>query len=139
MSSGDLFPGVQQPNREPDHSSLMLNLRITGTMHSLLHIPSWRIQKQIYLEAAEMRFIRSITRYTILDKIRSEVTRKELENYGIKNVSAKYKQNWINHLKKLDNTRLPKHALNYKPRGIRDRGRSRKRWQRVDAGTGQET
>ena len=35
--------------------------------------------------------------------------------------------------------RLPKHALNYKPRGRRDRGRPRKRWQRVDAGTGQST
>ena len=39
----------------------------------------------------------------------------------------------------MDNTRLPKHALNYKPRGRRDRGRPRKRWQCVDAGTGQTT
>jgi len=39
----------------------------------------------------------------------------------------------------MDNTRLPKHALNYKTRGRRDRGRPRKRWQRVDAGTGQAT
>ena len=35
------------------------------------------------------------------------------------------------------NSRLPKHALNYKPRGRRDRGRPRKRWQCIDAGTGQ--
>jgi hypothetical protein len=39
----------------------------------------------------------------------------------------------------MDNTGLPKHALNYKPRGRRDRGRLRKRWQSVDAGTGQTT
>jgi len=39
----------------------------------------------------------------------------------------------------MDNTRLPKHDLNYKPRGRRDRGRPRKRWQSVDAGTGQTT
>jgi hypothetical protein len=32
-----------------------------------------------------------------------------------------------------------KHVLNYQPRGRRDRGRPRKRWQRVDAGTGQTT
>ena len=44
-----------------------------------------------------------------------------------------------NHLERTDNTRLPKHALNYKPRGRRDRGRPRKRWQCVDAGTGQPT
>ena len=82
------------------------------------------------LEAAEMRFLRSVKGYTRLDKIRSEVTRKELE---------KHKQKWINHVERMDNTRLPKHALNYKPRGRRDRGRPRKRWQRVDAGTGQST
>jgi hypothetical protein len=33
------------------------------------------------------------------------------------------------------NTRLSKHALNYKPRGRRNCGHPRKRWQRVDAGT----
>jgi hypothetical protein len=46
---------------------------------------------------------------------------------------------YLYHLERMDNTRLPKHALNYKPRGIRDRGRPRKRWHRVDAGTRQAT
>jgi len=80
------------------------------------------------LEAAEMLFLRSVTGYTRLDKIRSEVIRKELEISGIQDVRPKYKQNWINHLERMDdNTRLPKHALNYKPLGRRDRGRPRKR------------
>jgi hypothetical protein len=39
------------------------------------------------LEAAEMRFLRSVKGYTRLDKIRSEVTRKELEISGIQAVS----------------------------------------------------
>jgi len=54
-------------------------------------------------------------------------------------VRLKYKQNWSNHLERTDNTRFQKHALNYKPRGRRDRGRPWKRWQYVDAGTGQTT
>ena len=91
------------------------------------------------LEAAEMRFLRSVKGYTRLDKIRSEVIRKELEISGIQDVRSKHKQNWINHLERMDNSGLPKHALNYKPRGRRDRGRPRKRWQCVDAGTGQTT
>ena len=91
------------------------------------------------LEAAEMSFLRSVKGYTRLDKIRSEGIRKELEISGIPDVRSKYKHNWINHLERTDNTRLPKHALNYKSRGRRDRGRPRKRWQRVDAGTGQTT
>jgi hypothetical protein len=91
------------------------------------------------LEAAEMRFLSSVKGYTRLDKIRSEVIRKELEISGIQDVRSKHKQNWINHLEIMDNTRLPKHVLNYKPRGRRDRGRTKKRWQRVDAGTGHST
>jgi len=93
----------------------------------------------IPLEAAEMHFLRSVKGYTRLDKIRSEVIREELEISGIQDVRTKHKQNWINHLERMGNTRLPKHALNYKPRGRRDRERPRKRWQRVDAGTVQRT
>ena len=91
------------------------------------------------LEAAEMRFLRSVKGYTRLDKIRSEVIRKEQKISGIQDVKSKYKQNWINHLERMDNTSLPKNTLNYKPRGRRYRGFPRKRWQRVDAGTGQTT
>jgi len=28
-------------------------------------------------------------------------------------MKSKYKQSWINHLERMDNTRLPKYALNY--------------------------
>jgi len=86
------------------------------------------------LEAAEMRFLRSVRGNTSLEKIRSEIIRTELEIPGTQNVRTKYKQNWINRLERIDNNRLPKHALNYKPRRRRDRGRPRKRWQCVDAG-----
>jgi len=71
--------------------------------------------------------------------MRSEDIRQELEIYGIKYVRLKYKQNWINHLERMDSTRQPKHALTYIPQGRRDRGRPRKRWLRVDAGTGKTT
>jgi hypothetical protein len=96
------------------------------------------------LEAAVMRFLRSVKEYTSLDKIRSDVVTKELEISGIQDVRSKHKQNWINHLKRMDNTKLPKHVLNYKHRRRRrrrrrDRGRPRKRLQRVDARTGQST
>jgi len=36
--------------------------------------------------------------YPRLDKIRSEIIRKELEIPGIQDIRTKYKQNWINHL-----------------------------------------
>jgi hypothetical protein len=91
------------------------------------------------LEVGEMRFLSSVKGYTRLDKIRSEVTRKELEISGIQDMRCKDKQNWVNHLERMDNIRLSKHDLNCKPRGRRDRGRPKKRWQCVDVETGQST
>jgi hypothetical protein len=41
-----------------------------------------------HLEATEMRFLRSVKEYTILDKLRSEIIRKELEISGIQEVSS---------------------------------------------------
>ena len=35
---------------------------------------------------------------------------------------TKQRQIWINHLKRIDNNRLPKRAFNLKPRGKIDRG-----------------
>jgi hypothetical protein len=43
--------------------------------------------------------------------IRSEVIRKELEIPGIQDVRSKYKQNWINHLERMDNTRLKEEEI----------------------------
>src|SRR5215510_10165094 len=45
-----------------------------------------------HLEAAEMRFLRSVKGCTRLDKIRSEAIRKELNIPGIHEVRQKYKQ-----------------------------------------------
>jgi hypothetical protein len=42
------------------------------------------------LEAAEMRFLRSVKRYAKLDKIRSEVIRKKLKISGIQDVRSKH-------------------------------------------------
>ena len=55
---------------------------------------TWVTTKQdmTRLEAAEMCFLRSVKGYTRLDKIRSEVIRKELEISGIQDVRLKYKQ-----------------------------------------------
>jgi hypothetical protein len=80
------------------------------------------------LEAAEMRFLRSVKGYTRLDKIISEVIRKKLDISGTQDGRSRYKQNWINPLERTDSTGLQKHDLNYKPSGRRDRGRPRKRW-----------
>ena len=62
------------------------------------------------LEAAEMRFLRSVKSYTRLDKIRNEVIRKEFEISGIKDVKSKYSETCqVDHLHKVTTYRCWPH------------------------------
>jgi len=63
------------------------------------------------LGVAEMCLLGSVKGYTRLDKIRSEIIRKELEIPGMQDVRTQYIQNWINRLERMDNNRLAKHSL----------------------------
>ena len=49
-------------------------------------------------------------------------------------------QKWLQHVQKMDTNRIPKQALQYKPKGQRNIGRPRKRWSdqlhHEDQGTG---
>jgi len=51
-----------------------------------------------------------------------------------------YQEKWLQHVQKVDTNRLPKQALQYKPKGRRNIGRPRKRWRDQlhleDQGTG---
>jgi hypothetical protein len=75
-----------------------------------------------------MHSAHNTVQYTRLDKLRSDVIRKELEISGTQAIRSKHNQNWINYLERMDNTRLQKHTLKYKPQRRRDRGHPRKRW-----------
>jgi len=59
------------------------------------------------LEAAEVRFVRSVTGYTSLDKIRREIVRKELEIPGIQDVRTKHKSGQNKERKSKERTRDP--------------------------------
>ena len=108
LSENNLRNPVQTPK---------LNFKVVARTTLLYGSKTWVTTKRdmTCLEAEEMRFLRGVKRYTRLNKIRSEVIRKELEMSGIQDVRSKHKQNCINYLERMNNSRLPKHALNYKP------------------------
>jgi hypothetical protein len=56
-----------------------------------------------------------------------EVTIAVLDPYIIKEIKQ-YQENWLQHIQRMDTNRIPKQALQYKPKGRRHIGRARKRW-----------
>jgi len=50
---------------------------------------------------------------------------------GARNIVKEVRQcqkNWLQHVQMMDKNRIPKQALQYKPKGRRNIGRPRKRW-----------
>ena len=74
-------PPIDPIPREPDNFNKVITIHLFTT------------RDMTGLEAAEMRFLRSVKGYTRLDKIRKAVIRKELEISGIQDVKLKHKQN----------------------------------------------
>mgnify|MGYP000630893760 CR=1 FL=1 len=73
-----------------------------------------------------MKFLRHLLRITRLDRERNETIREKL---GIENIVSEikhYQNQWINHVKRMSNTRIPKQAFLYQPTGRRNIGRPKK-------------
>ena len=65
--------------------------------------------------------------YTLWDKKRSSDIREQLDIFNINDKLLQYKINWREHIQRMDDNRLPKKKLNYKPEGRKNIGRSEKR------------
>jgi hypothetical protein len=80
------------------------------------------------LEAAEMRFLRSMVGYLLIDHRRNEDIREELQIIDINSRIKNYQIKWFQSLDRMEQNRIPKLLLNYEPRGRRDQGRPCRRW-----------
>jgi hypothetical protein len=92
------------------------------------------------LEAAQMKFLTHLLGITKPNKEKNQCIR---EKTGAQNRAKKikqYQEEWLQHVQRMDTNRIPKQALQYKPKGRRNIGRPRKRWQDQfhfeDQGTG---
>jgi hypothetical protein len=79
------------------------------------------------IQAAEMRFLRSTIGVTRQDRLTNEAIRKTLSVNSLNDTSNKYRDNWFNHIRRMDYSRFPRYVLSYKPTGKRSLGRPRKR------------
>ena len=60
------------------------------------------------IEAAEMRFLRPMAGYTLLDKKRSSDIREQLDIININDKLTQYKINWREHIQRMNDNRLQK-------------------------------
>jgi len=88
---------------------------------------AWVLKKreEQCLEAAQMKFLRNLLGITKLDKEKNQCIREKMGAQII--VKEMYQKKWLQHVQRMDTNRIPKQALQYKPKERRNTGRTRKR------------
>jgi hypothetical protein len=77
---------------------------------------------------AQMKFLRHLLGITKLDKEKNQFIRGKTEAQNIVKETKQYQKKWLQHVQRMDTNRIPKQALQYRPKGQRNTGRPRKRW-----------
>ena len=91
---------------------------------------AWVLKKreEQRLEAAQVKFLSHLLGVTKLDKEKNQCIRQKTGAEDIVKEIKQYQKKWLQHVQRMDTNRLPKQALQYKPKGRRNMGRLRKRW-----------
>lgn len=90
---------------------------------------SWTLTKlqAKRIEAAEMKFLRTVVGCTLRGRRRNEDILQELQMASVLEID-RYRRNWMEHHHLMNVGRLLKHILEYRPRGRRRLGRPKKWW-----------
>ena len=75
-----------------------------------------------------MNFLRHLLGITKLDKEKNQCIRGKTGVQNIVKEIKQYQEKRLEHVQRIDTNRIPKQALQYKPKGRRNIGRPRKRW-----------
>jgi hypothetical protein len=66
-------------------------------------------------QAAKMRFLRATLVVTRQERLTNEAIWKTLKVDNLNKNVSKYRDNWLNHLTRMDHSRFPRYMLLYKP------------------------
>jgi predicted ArsR family transcriptional regulator len=83
------------------------------------------------VQAEELRFLRSIKGCTRADRIREVHIRAEIQIYNINNILDVKEEKLKQHIEKMTETRIPELILHYQPKGKRQIGRPKGRWNQI--------
>ena len=104
--------------------------KITAKAALKFQTEAWVLKKreEQRLEAAQMKFLRHLLGITKLDKEKNQCIKEKRGAQNIVKEIKEYQEKWLQHVQRMDTNRLPKQALQYKPKGRRHIGCQRKRW-----------
>jgi hypothetical protein len=71
------------------------------------------------IQAEEMRSLRSTLEVTRHDRLSNEAIWKTLKLNSLNNTTIKYRHNWLNHITRMDHSRLLRYKLPHEPSGKR--------------------
>ena len=75
-----------------------------------------------------MKLLGNLLGITKLDKEKNQCIREKTRAQNIVQEIKQYQEKWLQHVQRMDTNRIPKQALQYKPKGRSYIGRPRKRW-----------
>lgn len=90
------------------------------------------------LRVAEMKTLRTIVGKTRRDRVRNTDVREQCGIQDIVRWGRQRKRQWYNHVRRMDENRLPRLVLENNPPGSRPPGRPPKRWKDSWQSTSQE-
>jgi len=80
------------------------------------------------IEEAEMNLLRPLASYNLYDHKTNDYIRRELRFTDILDKIDEYRRNWLSHLQRMPQNRIPLKSYHYSPQGRRTIGRPKKRW-----------
>ena len=73
-------------------------------------------------------YLRHLLGITKLDKEKNHCIREKTGAQSIIKEIKQYQKKWLQHAQRIGTNRIPKQALQYRPKGRRNTGQPRKRW-----------
>ena len=71
------------------------------------------------MASIKMKFFRRAARYSLFNNKRKEELLEELKIEPVYEKLRRYKSNWLCHITRMNNNRMPQIMLNYRPNGQR--------------------
>jgi hypothetical protein len=98
--------------------------KITAKAASKFGSEVWVLKKreEQRLEAAQIKFLRHLLGITKLGKEKDQCIRGITGAENIVKKIKHYQEKWLQHIQRMDTNRIPKQALQYKPKGRRHIG-----------------